>query len=65
MKYLKTRYLRKKGSFDNRCNRQISVDKDNQIIVGRHLSQNANDKQEVEPAIKEIQETTKRLPPQS
>ena len=39
-----------------------SVDEDNQIIVGQHLTQNANDKHEVEPALEEIKETTDDLP---
>jgi len=52
----------KKGDFDYSYNGQISVDEDNQIIVGQHLTQNANDKQEVEPALEEIKETTDDLP---
>jgi len=54
----------KKGSFDYAYNAQISVDADLQIIVGQHISQNANDKQEVEPALQALQETTGRLPDQ-
>jgi len=56
------RIMGKKGAFDYSYNGQISVDEDNQIIVGRHLSQNANDKQEVKPALEEIKETTDDLP---
>jgi len=56
------RIMGKKGSFDYSYNGQISVDEDNQIIVGQHLTQNANDKQEVEPALEEIKETTDDLP---
>jgi len=52
----------KKGAFDYSYNGQISVDEDNQIIVGQHLTQNANDKKEVKPALKEIKETTGDLP---
>lgn len=52
----------KKGSFDYCYNGQISVDQDNQIIVGEHLSLNANDKQEVKPALEEIKSTTVELP---
>jgi len=48
----------KKGNYDYRYNGQISVDSDHQIIVGEHLSKNANDKQEVEAALNEIKETT-------
>ena len=39
-------------------NPQISVDGDNQIIVGQHVSQHANDKQEVKPALAAIAEAT-------
>ena len=46
-----SRIMGKNGNFDYQYNGQISVDKDNQIIVGQHLSQNANDKKEVDPAI--------------
>jgi len=56
------RIMGKKGNFDYSYNGQISVDKDNQIIVGQHLSQNANDKQEVDCALKEIKEMTGELP---
>lgn len=43
-------------------NGQISVDADHQIIVGQHISQHANDKQEVEPALQALQETTGQMP---
>jgi transposase len=56
------RIMGKKGAFDYAYNGQIRVDEDNQIIVAQHLTQNANDKQEVEPALKEIKETTGDLP---
>ena len=56
------RIMGKKGQFDYHYNPQVSVDEDNQIIVGQHVSQNANDKKEVAPALKEIQENTERLP---
>ena len=56
------RIMGKKGDFDYCYNGQISVDEDNQIIVGQHLTQNANDKKEVEPALEEIKETTNDLP---
>jgi len=55
---------KKGGSFDYAYNAQISVDADLQIIVGQHISQNANDKQEVEPALKALQDTAGRLPDQ-
>jgi transposase len=56
------RIMGKNGNFDYQYNGQISVDKDNQIIVGQHLSPNANDKNEIKPAIENIQETTGTLP---
>lgn len=56
------RIMGKKGDFDYRYNGQISVDSDHQIIVGQHLSQNANDKREVLPALESIEENTSKLP---
>jgi len=56
------RIMGKKGDFDYRYNAQISVDSDTQIIVGQHLSQNANDKQELKPALEQVEETTGALP---
>lgn len=58
------RIMGKKGNFDYAYNAQISVDADRQIIVGLHISQNANDKQEIEPALKAFQDTAGRLPDQ-
>ena len=52
----------KKGDFRYSYNGQISVDKDSQIIVGQHLTQSANDKQEVTEALQEIKETTGKNP---
>ena len=51
-----------KGEFDYKYNGQISVDSKAQIIVGEHISQNANDKQEVKPAIEELLATVGTLP---
>jgi transposase len=56
------RIMGKNGRFDYQYNGQICVDEDNQIIVAQHLSLNANDKNEVEPALKNMQETTGTLP---
>jgi len=56
------RIMGKKGDFDYRYNGQISVDADNQIIVGQHLSQKANDTQEVVPALESIEEAAGKLP---
>jgi len=56
------RIMGKKGDFDYRYNAQISVDSDTQIIVGQHLSQNANDKHELKPALEQVEQTTGQLP---
>lgn len=56
------RIMGKNGSFDYAYNAQISVDADLQIIVGQHISQNANDKQEVEPALQALEDSAGRLP---
>lgn len=56
------RIMKSKGGFDYHYNPQISVDADNQIIVGEHVSQNANDKQELKPALEDIQQSTGTLP---
>ena len=56
------RIMGKKGDFDYRYNAQISVDSETQIIVGQHLSQNANDKQELKPALEQVKEATGELP---
>ena len=45
--------------------KQISfANADHQIIVGQHISQHANDKREVEPALQALQDSTGRLPEQ-
>ncbi len=56
------RIMGKKGNFDYQYNAQISVDEDNQIIVAQHISQHANDKQEIEPALVAIKEAAGTLP---
>ena len=56
------RIMGKKGQFDYQYNPQISVDEDNQIIVGQHVSQNANDKKELEPALEAVKKATTQLP---
>ena len=56
------RIMGKKGDFDYRYNGQISVDSDHQIIVGQHLSQNANDKQEVKAGLESIEKSAGQLP---
>ena len=56
------RIMGKKGHYEYAYNGQISVDEKAQIIVGQHLSQNANDKKEVGPALEQIRETMGELP---
>lgn len=53
---------KKGGNFSYDYNPQISVDSDKQIIVGQHVSQKANDKQEVKPALESIKQTAKESP---
>lgn len=56
------RIMGKKGDFQYAYNGQIAVDQDHQTIVGQYITQNANDKQEVKPALQEIKDTTGQLP---
>lgn len=42
------------GGFEQAYNAQASVDIDTMLIVGQHVSQNTNDKQEVTPALQEL-----------
>jgi transposase len=56
------RIMGKNGTFQYAYNAQISVESSHQIIVGEHLSQSANDKKEVEPAVKEIEDTLGEKP---
>jgi hypothetical protein len=58
----RARIMGKKGGFPYAYNGQITVDKDHQIILGQHITQKANDKQEVKPALQEIKDTTGKLP---
>ena len=54
--------MKQKGDFEYAYNAQISVDGKSQVIVGQHVSQQANDAQEVAPALDEVEETSGRLP---
>ena len=56
------RIMGKKGDFDYRYNGQISVDSDHQIIVGQHLSQQANDSNEVQEGLQSIEDNAGALP---
>jgi len=54
--------MKARGNFEYCYNGQISVDSKNQIIVGQHLTQNANDKNELAKAITEIEKNTEKNP---
>ncbi len=56
------RMMKQRGNYDYCYNGQISVDSKNQIIVGQHLSQNSNDKNELDRALTEIKKNTSKLP---
>jgi hypothetical protein len=56
------RIMKKGGDFSYCYNGQISVDEKDQIIVGCHLTQNANDKKELARAIDEIKDNTGKTP---
>ena len=58
----KAKMMKSKGGFEYCYNGQISVDSRNQIIVGQHLAQNANDKNELIKAIDEIKINTGKTP---
>ena len=45
------RIMKQKGDFEYAYNAQISVDGKSQVIVGQHVSQQANDSQEVAQAL--------------
>ncbi len=49
------------GGFEQAYNAQASVDMDTMLIVGNHVSQNPNDKQEVEPALAELKQLPENL----
>jgi len=54
--------MKSRGSFEYCYNGQISVDSQSQIIVGQHLSQNANDKNELAKALTEIEKNIEKNP---
>ena len=56
------RIMKRKGEFEYGYNAQISVDEKAQVIVGQHVSQQANDYREVSPALDEVEATTGRVP---
>jgi len=56
------RIMKKGGDFAYCYNAQVSVDSKDQIIVGQHLTQNVNDKKELDRAIDEIEKNTGKTP---
>jgi len=54
--------MKSRENFEYCYNGQLNVDSKNQIIVGKHLTQKANDKNELVRAIDEIEKNTDRLP---
>jgi len=52
----------KKATLTYRYNDQISIDSENQIIADQHVSQQANDMQEVKPALESIEDSDGKLP---
>ena len=49
------------GQFVQGYNTQTSVEQDSHLVVGNHVSQATNDKQEVEPALKELEKVEAEL----
>ena len=49
------------GGFEQAYNAQASVDIDTMLIVGNHISQKPNDKQEVEPALAQLNQLPETL----
>ena len=49
------------GGFEQAYNPQSSVDMDSGLIVGQHVSQNPNDKQEIDPALDELDKLPEEL----
>ena len=49
------------GGFEQAYNAQASVDMETMLIVSNHVSQNPNDKQEVEPALEQLNQLPESL----
>ena len=58
-----SRIMPKSGSkaFEQAYNAQIAVDKESMLIITNHITQNANDKQEMRPTLDGVKETEKLL----
>ncbi|MBM3710344.1 MAG: IS1182 family transposase [Actinobacteria bacterium] len=54
--------MKSRGNFEYCYNGQISVDSQNQIIVSQHLTQNANDKNELKKEVDDIKKNTGKTP---
>ena len=50
-----------KGDFIQGYNAQAVVEQDSHIVVATHVSQAANDKQEMEPALNELKKVEEEL----
>lgn len=50
------------GGFEQAYNAQASVDMETLIIIGEHVSQQPNDKQELDPALEELRKLPEELP---
>ena len=49
------------GGFEQGYNAQAGVEVESRFIVTRHITQNTNDKQEMEPALEQLRENRERL----
>ncbi len=49
------------GGFEQAYNAQASVDMDTMLVVGQHVSQHPNDKQEVDPALEQLKQLPETL----
>ncbi len=51
-----SRIMQASGGFEQSYNAQASVEVDSGLIVTRHVTQNANDKKEIEPVLEQLRE---------
>ncbi len=49
------------GGFEQAYNAQGAVDVESRLIVTRHVTQNTNDKREIEPVLEQLKENEQRL----
>jgi transposase len=50
------------GSFEQCYNAQLAVDADSQVIVAADVTQQANDKKQLEPMVEQVRKNTKKKP---